>query len=256
MYDTVAGAVLFGMPESDRPWSKETRPKFICPVPGYDRHFLVCEKLGFEMLTVDMNDDGPDMDAVEALVTNDPSVKAIWCVPKYSNPTGAIYSDAVVDRLAAMRTAAPDFRIFWDNAYAEHHLGNGPARVKSILETCKAMENPDRPLLFGSTSKVTYAGAGVAMMGGSKANMADAAGKMSIANIGHDKINELRHVRFFGDLDGLRSHMSKHAELIGPKFSAVDVASRTAFRRQRHRDLDEARRRLFRQCRRARRMRL
>jgi len=193
-------------------------------VPGYDRHFLVCEKLGFEMLTVEMNDDGPDMDAVEMLVANDPSVKAIWCVPKYSNPTGAIYSDVVVERLAAMKTAAPDFRIFWDNAYAEHHLGNGPASVKNILEACKAVENPDRPLLFGSTSKVTYAGAGVAVMAGSKINMADAAGKMSIANIGHDKINELRHVRFFGDLDGFRSHMSKHADLIGPKFAAVDAA--------------------------------
>jgi len=224
MYDTVAGAVLFGMPGSERPWGDETPPKFICPVPGYDRHFLVCEKLGFEMLTVEMNDDGPDMDAVEALVANDLSVKAIWCVPKYSNPTGAIYSDVVVERLAAMKTAAPDFRVFWDNAYAEHHLGSGPARVKNIMETCKAAGNPDRPLLFGSTSKVTYAGAGVAVMGGSKANMADAAGKMSVANIGHDKINELRHVRFFGDLHGLRSHMSKHAELIGPKFAAVEAA--------------------------------
>ena len=224
MYDTVAGAVLFGIPGSERPWRDETPPKFICPVPGYDRHFLVREKLGFEMLTVEMNDDGPDMDAVEMLVANDPSVKAIWCVPKYSNPTGAIYSDVVVERLAAMKTAAPDFRIFWDNAYAEHHLGNGPASVKNILEACKAVENPDRPLLFGSTSKVTYAGAGVAVMAGSKINIADAAGKMSIANIGHDKINELRHVRFFGDLDGLRYHMSKHADLIGPKFAAVDAA--------------------------------
>lgn len=224
MYDTVAGAVLFGVPGSDRPWGDETPPKFICPVPGYDRHFLICEKLGFEMLSVDMNDDGPDMDTVEALVANDPAVKAIWCVPKYSNPTGAVYSDDVVDRLARMKTAAPDFRVFWDNAYAEHHLGSGPATVKNILNTCVDAGHPDRPLLFGSTSKVTYAGAGVAVMGGSKTNMADAAGKMSVANIGHDKINELRHVRFFGDLDGLRTHMSKHADLIGPKFTAVNEA--------------------------------
>lgn len=224
MYDTVMGGVMFGMPGGERPWGQETPPKFICPVPGYDRHFLICEKLGFEMITVDMKDDGPDMGAVEALVANDPSIKSIWCVPKYSNPTGAIYADAVVNRLARMKTAAPDFRIFWDNAYAEHHLGSGPAVVKNIMAACKDAGVPDRPLLFGSTSKVTYAGAGVAVMGGSKTNIADMAGKMSIANIGHDKLNQLRHVKFFGDLDGVRAHMDKHAGLIGPKFQAVDEA--------------------------------
>ncbi len=224
MYDAVAGAVLFGVPGSTRPWGAESPPKFLCPVPGYDRHFLICEKLGFEMIPVEMHGDGPDMDAVEALVARDPAIKAIWCVPKYSNPTGAVYSDRVVDRLAAMAAAAPDFRIFWDNAYAEHHLGSGPARIKNILEACKAAGNPDRPLLFGSTSKITYAGAGVAVMGGSKANTADMAGKMSVANIGHDKINQLRHVRFFEDLDGIRAHMTKQAALIAPKFAAVDAA--------------------------------
>lgn len=224
MYDFIAGAVLHGVPGSDRPWGQETPPKFICPVPGYDRHFLVCEKLGFEMVTVDMQDDGPDMDAVEALVADDPAVKAIWCVPKYSNPTGAVYADTVIDRLAAMTTAAPDFRIIWDNAYAEHHLGNGPAKLKNILEACRAAGHPDRPVLFGSTSKISYAGAGVAVLGGSKANISDIAGKMAVANIGHDKLNQLRHTRFYGDLDGIRDHMNKHAALIGPKFAAVDEA--------------------------------
>lgn len=224
MHDTVAGAVLHGVAGSERPWGEDKQRKFICPVPGYDRHFLVCEHLGFEMPTVDMLENGPDMDAVEALASTDPSVKAIWCVPKYSNPTGAVYADEVVERLATMKTAAPDFRIFWDNAYAEHHLGRGPAKLKNIMEACKAAGCPDRVFLFGSTSKVTYAGAGVAVMGASKNNIVDMAGKLAVANIGHDKLNQLRHVRFFQSMDGLRAHMNGHAELIGPKFAAVDEA--------------------------------
>ena len=163
MYDFVAGAVLHGVPGLDRPWGQETPPKFICPVPGYDRHFPVCEKLGYEIVTVDMQDNGPDMDAVEALVADDP---AIWCVAKYSNPTGAVYADAVIDRLATMTTAAPDFRIIWDNAYAEHHLSAGPAKIKNILDACRAAGHSDRPVLFGSTSKISYAGSGVAVWGG------------------------------------------------------------------------------------------
>lgn len=224
MYDAIAGGVLFGMPGGDGPWREQTGVKFLCPVPGYDRHFAVCEQLGIEMITVDMKDDGPDMDAVEGLVADDPGVKGLWCVPKYSNPTGIVYSDAVVERLAAMTAAAPDFRIFWDNAYAYHHLGTGQATVKNILDACKAAGTPDRPLMFGSTSKMTFAGAGVAMLAASKTNIADATKRISFTTIGPDKINQLRHVRFFGDLDGLGKHMYGQAGLIAPKFKAVNDA--------------------------------
>jgi len=224
MYDAFVGGLLFGMPGGQGPWRDEGTLKFICPVPGYDRHFAICERLGFEMIAVDMGGDGPDMDAVEKLVADDASIKGIWCVPKYSNPTGATYSDEVVDRLASMKTAATDFRVFWDNAYTVHHLGDGPAKVKNILDACKAAGNPDRPLMFGSTSKVTHAGSGVAMMAGSVTNIKDAAEKLSYATIGPDKINQLRHVRFFGALKGLLAHMEKQAASVGPKFTAVDAA--------------------------------
>ena len=224
MYDAMVGAVLFGLPGGEGPWKDQGRVKFLCPVPGYDRHFAVCERLGIEMIPVEMGDDGPDMAAVETLVADDPAVKGIWCVPKYSNPTGIVYSDATVDRLAAMSAAAPDFRIFWDNAYAFHHLGDGPTRVKNILETCKAAGCPDRPILFGSTSKVTFAGSGVAVLAGSPATIADATRKMAIATIGPDKINQLRHVRYFRDLDGLKAQMDRQAAIIAPKFAAVDAA--------------------------------
>ncbi len=228
MYDTMAGAILFGVPGGEGPWSVREgirqQVRFICPVPGYDRHFAVCERLGIDMIPVRMTDDGPDMDEVERLVSDDPAIKGIWCVPKYSNPTGAVYSDETVDRFAAMQPAAPDFRIFWDNAYAFHHLGDGPAPLKNILETCKSAGCPDRPILFGSTSKISYAGSGIAVLAGSPATIADAAKKMSFSTIGPDKINQLRHVRFFGDLTGLKAHMDKHAALIAPKFAAVDAA--------------------------------
>lgn len=223
MYDAVAGATLFGVPGGAGPWGQQSKPKFICPVPGYDRHFAICERLGIEMVTVEMADDGPDMDAVEGLAAEDESVKGIWCVPKYSNPTGAVYSDRVVERLAAMPTAASDFRIFWDNAYAFHHLGDGPAPLRNILDACHAAGTTDRPLMFGSTSKITLAGAGVAIIAASKANIADARHRMSFSTIGHDKINQLRHVRLFGDIAGLEAHMAKHASKIAPKFAAVDT---------------------------------
>ena len=222
MYDALAGGVLFGMPGGDAPWKDQSPPKFLCPVPGYDRHFTICETLGIEMINIGMDDKGPDMDAVEAAVKDDPAVKGMWCVPKYSNPTGVTYSDAVVERLAAMPVAAGDFRVIWDNAYGAHHLGNGPARLKNLLQACKDAGNPDRVLMFGSTSKMTHAGAGVAMLAASKANIDDAKAKMFAATIGPDKINQLRHVRFFGDLDGLRAHMDRQAAIIGPKFDAVD----------------------------------
>jgi DNA-binding transcriptional MocR family regulator len=226
MYDALAGGVLYGMPGGEGPWKnlgKDQAPvKFLCPVPGYDRHFTICERLGIEMINIDMDDGGLDMDAVEAAVKDDPSVKGMWCVPKYSNPTGVTYSDAVVERLGAMPVAAGDFRVIWDNAYAAHHLGDGPATVKNLLKVCKDAGNPDRVLMFGSTSKITLAGAGLAMMAASKTNIDDALGKLFAVTIGPDKINQLRHVRFFGDMDGLRAHMDKQAAIIGPKFAAVD----------------------------------
>ncbi len=228
MYETIVGGLLFGMPGGSGPWRYQAREqgtiKFICPVPGYDRHFAICERLGIDMIVVEMNDDGPDMDAVEELVGNDPFIKGMWCVPKYSNPSGATYSDDVVDRLAKMAAAAPDFRLIWDNAYTVHHLGDGPDQIKNILEVCKAAGTENRPLMFGSTSKVTHAGSGVAMMAASIANVKDATEKLFYSSIGPDKINQLRHVKFFGDLKGLLAHMEKQAASVGPKFAAVDAA--------------------------------
>lgn len=222
MHDTMAGAILSGVPGGDISWRDGA--KFLCPVPGYDRHFAICEQLGVEMITVEMQDDGPDMDAVEALVESDPAIKGIWCVPKYSNPTGAIYSDAIVERLARMETAAADFRIFWDDAYAMHHLTEARPDVMNILNACVAAGTPDRPYLFASTSKMTFPGAGLSAIAASETNIADIARKMSFATIGPDKINQLRHVRFFGDLDGMEAHMEKHAAIIAPKFAAVEAA--------------------------------
>ncbi len=228
MYDAISGAMLHGMPGGNASWNDQVKDggpiKFICPVPGYDRHFAICERLGIEMITVDMTPDGPDMDAVEVLVADDASVKGIWCVPKYSNPSGEVYADAVVDRLATMPVAAPDFRVIWDNAYAVHHLGDGPATVKNLLDACKQAGDADRVLMFGSTSKITHAGAGIAVLAASETNVADALKKLFYANIGFDKINQLRHLRFFGDQAGLLAHMDKQAALIGPKFAAVDAA--------------------------------
>lgn len=222
MHDTVAGAVINGVPGGDAPWRDGVT--FICPVPGYDRHFAVCEQLGIDMVTVEMRDDGPDMDAVEALVAKDPAIKGIWCVPKYSNPTGAVYSDAVVERLAAMETAAGDFRIFWDDAYAVHHLTEARPVVKNIQTACDAAGNPDRPYLFASTSKISIPGAGLASFAASERNVADIARKMSFQTIGPDKLNQLRHVRFFADAAAIEAQMVRHAALIGPKFDAVDDA--------------------------------
>ena len=220
MYDMVVRAVLFGVPGSAEPWGKG-KVKFFCPVPGYDRHFSICEALGIEMIPVPMNSDGPDMDTVEQLVASDAAIKGMWCVPKYSNPTGATYSDDVVDRLASMKTAAPDFRIFWDNAYSVHFLVEPVDTLKNILEACKAAGNPDRVFLFGSTSKISYAGAGVSFFGTSKANLHFMQKLIGYQTIGHDKLNQLRHVRFFGDYNGIIEHMRKHAAIIRPKFEAV-----------------------------------
>ena len=220
MHDAIAQALLIGPPDAP-PW-KAQPVKFLCPSPGYDRHFAICERYGIEMVTVPIGDEGPDMDAVEHLAGSDPSVKGIWCVPQYSNPTGITYTDAVVDRLASMQTAASDFRIFWDNAYAVHHLVERPARLKNILATCRAAGHPERPLLLTSTSKISFAGAGIAALAASPVNVRHLIGGLSIQTIGHDKLNQLRHVRFFKDAAGVAAHMRKHAAILKPKFDAVD----------------------------------
>jgi DNA-binding transcriptional MocR family regulator len=222
MHDALAFALLGAVPGGLHRWVDEPEIAFLCPVPGYDRHFTVCERLGVRMITVAMTEDGPDMDAVERLAGEDPRVKGIWCVPKYSNPDGTVYSDRTVRRLATMRTAAPDFRIFWDNAYAVHHLTDQPAEIADLLALCREYGNPDRPFVFGSSSKITFAGGGVAFFGSSPANIAWWLERTVARSIGPDKINQLRHARFFRDPEGLRAHMRRHAALVRPKFEAVN----------------------------------
>ncbi|WP_219417494.1 aminotransferase class I/II-fold pyridoxal phosphate-dependent enzyme [Pseudonocardia nigra] len=222
MHDTLVHALLSKVPGARRRWVDEEKIVFLCPVPGYDRHFALSERLGIEMVPVPMTDEGPDMDVVEQLVAADPTIKGIWCVPKYSNPTGTVYSDETVRRLAAMTTAAPDFRIMWDNAYAVHHLTDREVQIASILSQCAAEGHPDRAFVFGSTSKITLAGAGVAFFGSSPANVAWWLALTGKRTIGPDKTNHLRHARFLGDAEGLREHMRRHRELIAPKFAAVD----------------------------------
>ena len=220
MHDTVVRALLHGVPGGSEPWAR-SKVKFICPTPGYDRHFAICEHHGIEMLTVAINDDGPDMAEVERLVASDPTIKAMWCVPKYSNPTGTTYSAEVVKRLASMKAAAPDFRLLWDNAYAVHDLYAEGTPLTNVLTACAEAGNPDRAIVFGSTSKISFAGAGVAALASSAANIADVKKHSSIQTIGPDKLNQLRHVRFFKDFAGVLAHMQKHADLLRPKFEAV-----------------------------------
>ena len=221
MYDTIVRAMVLGVVGGEKPWGKHPACKFLCPCPGYDRHFAICEQLGIEMVSVDMHDDGPDMDAVEALVGQDEAIRGIWCVPCYSNPTGVVYSDEVVDRLARMRTKAADFRIFWDNAYAVHHLTDHPRPLKNIMTACQDAGYPDRVFIFGSTSKITFAGAGLAMMAASTANVELIKKQISIQTIGPDKMNQLRHVLFLRDMQGIQAIMAKHAAILKPKFDAV-----------------------------------
>ena len=228
MHDAFMRAMVNGVTEDSPPWKLQPKVKFLCPSPGYDRHFFVCQYLGIEMITIAMNADGPDMDTVESLVAKDDSIKGIWCVPKYSNPTGAVYSDSVVERLANMPTKADDFLIFWDNSYVVHHLGEKPAGLNNILAACKRAGHPDRVLIFGSTSKISFASAGLAMMAGSKANMDRARKQMSFQTIGPDKLNQVRHVRFFKNMAGIEDHMKKHAAILKPKFDAVQEALDTA----------------------------
>ena len=221
MFDTVSRAMTHGI-MGNTPWAKLDHFKFLCPAPGYDRHFRVTEYFGAELVTVPMLEDGPDMDMVEKLVSEDDSIKGIWCVPKYSNPTGTVYSDEVVRRFANLKPAAKDFRIFWDNAYCVHDLyeDNQP-QILDILSECEKAGNPDMVFEFASTSKVSFAGGGVSMMAASPANLAEVKKHMSTQTIGHDKINQLRHARYFKNMDGIKAHMMKHAASLRPKFEAV-----------------------------------
>jgi DNA-binding transcriptional MocR family regulator len=228
MWDVLAYLMLFGAPESPRAWSQEESVTFICPVPGYDRHFSMLADFGIEMVTVPMNADGPDVPSVQALVRDDPSVKGMWVVPTYANPSGAVCSQEVAAALASMPAAAPDFRIFWDNAYAFHHLTEVEAKSADVLTLAAASGNPNRPLMFASTSKITYAGAGVSVFAASLENKAWYLGHLSMASIGPDKVNHLRHVEFFRSADGVREHMRRHREIIAPKFAAVDLALTSA----------------------------
>lgn len=221
MHDAVAYSLLKGTVGSERPWSREPVVKFLCPVPGYDRHFAICQDFGIEMIAVPLGADGPDMAMVESLVAGDASIKGIWCVPKYSNPSGAVYADAVVERLASMPTAAADFRIFWDNAYAVHHLTDERIEIPSLIEACARHGHPHRAFVFGSTSKVTLAGAGVSLFAGSADNVKWYLGRMGRRTIGSDKVNQLRHVRFLRDADGLLALMDRHRAIVAPKFAAV-----------------------------------
>ncbi|MFI6212609.1 aminotransferase class I/II-fold pyridoxal phosphate-dependent enzyme [Nocardia brasiliensis] len=221
MHDVLAFAMLHGTNDSERRWAAEEKLKFLCPSPGYDRHFSITETLGFEMIPLPLGPDGPDAHAVAELVAHDPQIKGMWVVPNYANPSGVNYSEEVVRELVSMPTAAPDFRLIWDNAYAVHPLTDTAAPVLDVLGLAAAAGNPNRPLVFASTSKITFAGGGVSFLGASTANLDWYLQHLSKKSIGPDKINQLRHVRFFGNAEGVRAHMQKHRAILEPKFAAV-----------------------------------
>ena len=223
MFDTVSRAYTHGI-MGNKPWGKCDGIKFLCPVPGYDRHFRITEYFGIDMINIPMTESGPDMDMVEEYVNNDSLVKGIWCVPKYSNPQGYTYSEETVKRFAALEPAAPDFRIFWDNAYSIHHLYDEPERqdfLLEILDECRKAGHPDMVFKFISTSKVSFPGSGIAAVATSHSNLGDIARYMRVQTIGHDKLNQLRHVRYFKNIDGMLAHMSKMASVLRPKFELV-----------------------------------
>lgn len=223
MHDTIVWSLLKGVPGSERSWSKESDIAFLCPVPGYDRHFAICEEYGIRMIPVPLVGDGPDMDKVEELV-RDPSVKGMWNVPKYANPSADVYSDEAIRRLATMKTGAPDFRLFWDNAYVLHHLTDAKREILNVVDACAEAGNPDRAFVFASTSKMTLAGAGLSFFASSAANVKWFLASASKRTIGPDKLNQLRHIRFLRDEAGLHAHMEKHRALLAPKFAAVTDA--------------------------------
>lgn len=221
MFDTVSRAMTHGVYGSEKPWGKYDKIKFLCPVPGYDRHFAICESFGIEMINIPMHSDGPDMDMIEKLVSEYETVKGIWCVPLYSNPDGIAYSDETVKRFANLSPKASDFRIFWDNAYCVHHLTDTPDKILNIFDECKKTGKEDMVLIFASTSKISFSGAGVAIMAGSVNNMKQITKLMGIQCISYDKINQLRHVKYFKNVDGIMEHMAKHRAIIAPKFNLV-----------------------------------
>ena len=222
MFDSIARSMTQGV-MGNTPWCKLDKVKFLCPVPGYDRHFAITERFGIEMINIPMSESGPDMGMVEEYVSKDASVKGIWCVPKYSNPQGYTYSEETVKRMAALKPAAEDFRIFWDNAYVIHDLyDDNKDEIADIISECEKAGNPDMVFEFASTSKVSFPGSGIAALATSANNIADIKKQLTIQTIGHDKLNQLRHVRFFKDINGLKEHMRKHAEFMRPKFEAVE----------------------------------
>lgn len=221
MYDTIARAMLLGVKGSPKPWCKCDKVKWLCPAPGYDRHFAICEAFGMEMITVPMLEDGPDMDMIERLVSEDEDIKGIWCVPRFANPTGVVYSDEVIKRFANLSPKASDFRIYWDDAYCVHGFEDERTEILNILEECKKTGKQDMPLIFASTSKISFPGGGIAAVGASEENIEFMKDQMSFQIIGYDKLNQLRHGKFFKDFNGIMEHMKKHRAIIKPKFELV-----------------------------------